>query len=127
MVIIGNPHVLVHDPNWSALLRFVASHGGATGSELPAQIVAAAAQGPYSAHVEAACTSAAVYGRGPAAGGASDDDEGDGGAAQLAHALSKLQMVMGGGAGAGAGAGVGEEGPWVSGVQVEGGELPRHE
>lgn len=35
VIVVGNPHVLVGDPNWGALLRFCVSRGGYTGCSPP--------------------------------------------------------------------------------------------
>lgn len=45
VVVVGNPHVLVADPNWGALLRFCLERGGYTGCS-PPEIPAADAGGP---------------------------------------------------------------------------------
>ncbi|KAJ3281806.1 hypothetical protein HK104_011261 [Borealophlyctis nickersoniae] len=42
LVVIGNPHLLVHDPNWRELLTFYARNSLHIGCSLPASIVTAA-------------------------------------------------------------------------------------
>eukprot|EP00026_Physarum_polycephalum_P000193 Phypoly_transcript_00193.p1 GENE.Phypoly_transcript_00193~~Phypoly_transcript_00193.p1 ORF type:complete len:940 (+),score=127.19 Phypoly_transcript_00193:1526-4345(+) len=38
LIVIGNPRVLVHDPNWARLLWHIVDHGGYTGSDLPTRV-----------------------------------------------------------------------------------------
>lgn len=35
MIVIGDPNVLVHDPNWLALLHYVRDNNGCAGSPMP--------------------------------------------------------------------------------------------
>ncbi|KAF5831162.1 P-loop containing nucleoside triphosphate hydrolase protein [Dunaliella salina] len=152
LILIGNPAVLAHDPNWADMLAFIAAHGGNTGSALPAHVEEAAenirANGTYSAptsrvgnlqsmgsgsarrsRAAANTAGAAAFGaRAHACAAAAEE-------ASLAAAMSQLQMVLGGSEGSSAapradGAAVGaadDEHPFTSGLQVEGGEMPRWE
>jgi len=148
LIIIGNPAVLAHDPNWADMMAFIAAHDGNTGSPLPAHIEEAAdgirASGSYTVPTSGAVNlqsmgsssarrsraaantaGAAAFGfRAHASAAASEE-------ASLAAAMSQLQLVLGDDSSAAARAegpaGADDEQPFTTGLQVEGGEMPRWE